>query len=305
MLQLASRRTFTAAAIVALALVAAACGTTSRRPVVVGPPPPSPDEALAAYRSQIHAQDEQIDGYSTTADQEAIRAHVADILDPKVLEEYQLVIFINKAGEGRTSQHAFLFEAGNGDLSYLDTWLVSTGREQQEKSPKGASKFTTTPAGTFMFDLPRFSRLHKSNAWEADMPWAMFLKTRNGGPTTGIALHAALDKYVHNLGQRASAGCIRLLPSNAEKLYKLLQTKYAGSVRTVSPSGVGARLGGSTIKGARALVIVEDLNEDRVLASGPEAVDSWTNPPDDAAGASPGDAYPGAAAAPSNRPPGY
>lgn len=305
MLQLAPRRAFTTAAIVALALVAAACGTTSRRPVVVGPPPPSPDEALAAYRTQIHAQDEQIDGYSTPADQEAIRAHVADILDPKVLEEYELVIFINKAGEGRTSQHAFLFEAGNGDLTYLDTWLVSTGREQQEKSPKGASKFTTTPAGTFMFDLPRFSRLHKSNAWEADMPWAMFLKTRNGGPTTGIALHAALDKYVHNLGQRASAGCIRLLPSNAEKLYKLLQTKYAGSVRTVTPSGVGARLGGSTVKGARAIVIVEDLNEDRVLASGPEAVDSWTNPPEDSTGAPMGDTYPGTASVPSNRPPGY
>ncbi len=302
MLQIAPRRAFTTAAIVALALVAAACGTTSRRPVVVGPPPPTPEEALASYRTQIHAEDEQIDGFSTPADQEAIRAHVADILDPKVLEEYQLVIFINKAGEGRTAQHAFLFEAGNGDLSYLDTWLVSTGREQQEKSPKGASKFTTTPQGTFMFDLAHFSRLHKSNAWEADMPWAMFLRTRNGGPTTGIALHAALDKYVHNLGQRASAGCIRLLPSNAEKLYKLLQTKYAGSVRAITPSGVGARLGGSTVKGARAIVIVEDLNEDRVLAAGPEATDSWSNPPpanpDDVSGR-------GTAAVPSNRPPGY
>lgn len=307
------RRAATSAAVVATALLAAACSTTSTRPRAVAPPPPSAEEALASYRTQIEAQDERIDGFSTAEDQEAIRAHVADILDPRVLTEYELVMFINKAGEGRTAQHAFLFEAGNGDLTYLDTWLVSTGREQQEKSPKGASKFTTTPQGTFMFDLPRFSRLHKSNAWEADMPWAMFLKTRNGGPTTGIALHAALDKYVHNLGQRASAGCIRLLPSNAEKLYKLLQTKYAGSVKAVTPSGVGAKLGGATVKGAKALVIVEDLDEDRVLAAGPEAVDSWSNPTSDPlddpsvdpAGDPLGAASRGSATVPSNRPPGY
>ncbi len=319
MIQVSQRRSFTGVLIVAFALLAAACSSAPRQPIVVGPPPPTPDEALAAYRSQIEAQDEQIDGFSSVEDQQAIQAHVADILDPKVLSEYELIIYINKAGEGRTSQHAFLFEAGNGDLNYLDTWLVSTGREQQETSPKGASKFTTTPQGTFMFDLPRFSRLHKSNAWEADMPWAMFLKTRNGGPTTGIALHAALDKYVHNLGQRASAGCIRLLPSNAEKLYKLLQTKYEGSVRTLTPSGIGARLGGSTIKGTKGLVIIEDLDEDRVLASaGPTAVDSWSGPEvsdslndpasnvsDDPAGDPLGDAHRGTAAAPSNRPPGY
>jgi lipoprotein-anchoring transpeptidase ErfK/SrfK len=304
-----SRRSLTSAAVLAIALLAAACGTTSQRPVIAGPPPPTPDEALASYRSQIEAQDEQVDGFSTPEDQEAIRAHVADILDAKVLSEYQLVIFINKAGEGRTAQHAFLFQAGDGDLTYLDTWLVSTGREQQEKSPKGASKFTTTPQGTFMFDLSHFSRLHKSNAWEADMPWAMFLKTRNGGPTTGIALHAALDKYVHNLGQRASAGCIRLLPSNAEKLYKLLQTKYEGSVRTLTPSGIGARLGGSTVKGAKAMVIIEDLSDSNVVASsGPEAVDSWSksSPASDEPASEPSTVVNrGTAAVPSNRPPGY
>lgn len=136
------------------------------------------------------------------------------------------------------------------------------------------------------------------------MPWAMFLRTRNGGPTTGIALHAALDKYVHNLGQRASAGCIRLLPQNAEKLYKLLQTKYYGSVRTVTPSGVGARLGGSTVKGAKALVIVEDLNEDRVLASSSSSRDSWANEPSDAERRISVPSR-GSATVPSNRPPGY
>ena len=99
------------------------------------------------------------------------------------------------------------------------------------------------------------------------MPWAMFLRTRSGGPTTGIALHASLDKYIHNLGQRASAGCIRLLPSNAEKLYKLLQTKYAGMVPNTSTSGrVGVNVGSSRSRGAKALVIVEDLDGAALMA---------------------------------------
>ena len=84
---------------------------------------------------------------------------------------------------------------------------------------------------------------------------------------TGIALHASLDKYIHNLGQRASAGCIRLLPSNAEKLYKLLQTKYAGMVPNTSTSGrVGVNVGSSRSRGAKALVIVEDLDGAALMA---------------------------------------
>lgn len=243
----------------------AACGTTARVP----PPSvmPQPSDALADFREDLAAESAGRVAEDDAQLAEVARRHVEDILSAEVIGEYELFIFINKAGEGPMAQHAYLFDKGaDGQIKHLDTWLVSTGREQQEKSPKGESKFTTTPSGTFMFDLARFSRLHKSNAWEADMPWAMFLRTRNGGPTTGIALHAALDKYVHNLGQRASAGCIRLLPSNAEKLYKLLKGKYAGSVRNLVPSGVGAKLGSSKSAGTRGLVIVEDADADELMA---------------------------------------
>lgn len=263
------RRSLLGALILSLAVTGlAACGSTSStraRPIATMPPP-SPDEALAAYRDDIKVQDSAYQETSTVAEAEAFRMHVKDSLGSRALQEFELFIFINKAGEGASSQHAFLYESDGNDLRYLDTWLVSTGREQQETSPKGERKFTTTPAGVFQFDVNRFVRLHKSNAWEADMPWAMFLRTRSGGPTSGIALHAALDKYVHNLGQRASAGCIRLLPANAEKLYKLLQTKYAGTVPNTSSSGTSLSIGKSRGRGAKALVIIEDANADRLVA---------------------------------------
>lgn len=246
----------------------AACGSTSStrpRPIATVPPP-TPDEALAAYRDDIKVNDTGYQETSTAAEAEAFRRHVTDSLGAKALKEFELFIYINKAGQGPSSQHAFLYESDGTSLRHLDTWLVSTGREAQETSPKGERKFTTTPAGVFQFDVNHFVRLHKSNAWEADMPWAMFLRTRSGGPTTGIALHAALDKYVHNLGQRASAGCIRLLPANAERLYKLLQTKYAGTVPTTSSSGINISIGSSRRPGAKALVIVEDADADRLVA---------------------------------------
>ena len=259
------RSSFRALLVAVSVLGAAACTTTARVPPQ--PAMPSPADALADFRADLESDSATYHPEDDAQLSEAARLHVADVLSADVIEEYELFIYINKSGEGPMAQHAYLFDkTPDGQLQHLDTWLVSTGREKQEKSPKGESKFTSTPTGTFMFDLAHFSRLHKSNAWEADMPWAMFLRTRNGGSTTGVALHAALDKYVHNLGQRASAGCIRLLPSNAEKLYKLLKGKYAGSVRALVPSGIGATLGGSRISGTRALVIIEDVPGEELLA---------------------------------------
>lgn len=267
MMQARNRRPLIHAMFVALAVLGtAACTTAPSRPRPVASAPLTPDEALAAYRGDIEERSAAERAVHSAEEAEAVRRHVDRMISPKVKSEFPLLMYINKAGSGPMAQHAYLFEYEGGELKYLDTWLVSTGREKQETSPKGARKFTTTPPGIFQFDVAHFSRLHKSNAWEADMPWAMFLRTRNNNPTTGIAMHAALDKYVHNLGQRASAGCIRLLPSNAEKLYKLLQTKYAGTVpRTVS-SGMSVRITGGAQRGARALVIIEDANGRELMA---------------------------------------
>lgn len=259
------RRTSRFAAI-AVMLGLAACASTPRRQASVAPPP-SADEALSKYHDQLASADES-SAMATPEEIEAYRRYTTDVLGSKAIDSFDLFIFINKSGEGDTSQHAFLFDKdGSGTLKPLDVWLVSTGREGQEISPKGASKFTTTPEGIFQFDVDRFTRLHKSNAWEADMPWAMFLRTRSDGPTNGIALHAALDKYVHNLGQRASAGCIRLLPTNAEKLYKLLQTRYKGSVPyTSSTASLDISVGSNKQSGTRALVLIKDVDGQELVA---------------------------------------
>lgn len=240
------RRTVSIAAVASLGLLAlTACATAPARPRPIAGPPPSAEDALAAYRTDI--ENEEAQQATVSPDEiEFFRNETRKRLGSRA-KSFDIMIFINKAGSGPTAQHAFLFQHGpDGELQPLDVWLVSTGREKQETSPKGAQKFTTTPQGVFEFDVGHFSRLHKSNAWEADMPYAMFLKTQRGGPTTGIALHAALDKYIHNLGQRASAGCIRLLPSNAEKLWKKL------------------------MRGDRGVVIIQDMDEAEVSSLAPE-----------------------------------
>lgn len=235
------RRAGWTSAVAALGLLAlTACTSGPPRPRPVVGPPPSASDALAAYRTDIEAQDVQSASVSPE-EIEFFRRRAEKRLASRS-KKYDVVVYINKSANGPTAQHAFLFVPDGGGLQPLDVWLVSTGREQQETSPKGANKFTTTPQGVFEFDISHFSRLHKSNAWEADMPYAMFLKTQSGGPTTGIALHAALDKYIHNLGQRASAGCIRLLPANAEKLWKKL------------------------MKGDKGVVIIEDVDPGEIAS---------------------------------------
>jgi lipoprotein-anchoring transpeptidase ErfK/SrfK len=236
------RRPVFITAVAVLGLALAACTSGPPRPRPIAGPPPSAEDALAAYRDDLGTSDPAQDATVSAEEIEYFREKAEVRLKGRG-KKYDIVVFINKAGSGPTAQHAFLFVPGDGGYQPLDVWLVSTGREQQETSPKGAHKFTTTPQGVFEFDIAHFSRLHKSNAWEADMPYAMFLKTQRGGPTTGIALHAALDKYVHNLGQRASAGCIRLLPANAEKLWKKL------------------------MRGDKGVVIVEDVDETEIASN--------------------------------------
>lgn len=260
--------------VLALAAVLAACAApapsaprvTAADPVILSTEAEA-EAALAAVRRDID------EGYSADVELEkrAVSARVEELLGADVMGAYELFIYISKAKEGPIAQHAYIYTKDvSGALLPLDKWAVSTGREEQEKSPKGENKFTTTPEGIFQFDPGRFVRLHKSNAWEADMPWAMFFRPRGRVGPTGIALHAALDKYVPNLGQRASAGCIRLLPANAERLYKVLQTQYAGPVRNLSvedrSSWLTARLGSNAANGIKALVIVEDNDGSALIA---------------------------------------
>jgi lipoprotein-anchoring transpeptidase ErfK/SrfK len=88
----------------------------------------------------------------------------------------------------------------NGKPAY--TWKVSTARPGYR-----------TPTGTYKpYNLVRY---HRSTIYNGSpMPYSIFFKG-------GYAIHGSYE--TKHLGRPASHGCIRLHPSNAARLYALVQ----------------------------------------------------------------------------------
>src|SRR5689334_17903744 len=82
-------------------------------------------------------------------------------------------------------------------------WPVSTGRRGYD-----------TPSGNFK---PfRMEEDHYSKEWDdAPMPHSIFFTME------GHAIHGSFE--TRNLGRRASHGCVRISPQNAEKLFTLVK----------------------------------------------------------------------------------
>lgn len=80
-------------------------------------------------------------------------------------------------------------------------WVASTGIERKP-----------TPLGQFYPDF--LSPKHVSSIYGVPMPWSVFF---NGN----IAIHGDTDARM--LGQRASNGCVRLHPVDAEIFYKMVE----------------------------------------------------------------------------------
>jgi hypothetical protein len=82
-------------------------------------------------------------------------------------------------------------------------WPVSTGRPGHD-----------TPGGTYR--AFRMEKEHYSREWDdAPMPHSIFFTK------TGHAIHGSSE--TKKLGSPASAGCVRLAPENAEKLFALVE----------------------------------------------------------------------------------
>jgi len=98
----------------------------------------------------------------------------------------------------------------NGKPRY--TWKVSTARPGYR-----------TPTGTYKpYNLVKF---HRSTIYHGSpMPHSIFFKG-------GYAIHGSYE--TKHLGRPASHGCVRLHPSNAARLYALVQ-KYGKSNTTIS-----------------------------------------------------------------------
>lgn len=87
-------------------------------------------------------------------------------------------------------------------VTLYEDWPVSTARSGK-----------VTPIGTFR--PQRLERFHRSSLYDnAPMPWSIFF-------SGNYAIHGTTA--VDRLGSPASAGCIRLDPQNAERLYTLVQ----------------------------------------------------------------------------------
>ena len=87
--------------------------------------------------------------------------------------------------------------------------------------PYGRWKVSTARAGYYtprgVFRVQRTARVYYSRKYDnSPMPNSVFFKG-------GYAIHGSY--YVKSLGRPASHGCVRLHPSNAAKLYNLVQ-KY-------------------------------------------------------------------------------
>jgi hypothetical protein len=119
-------------------------------------------------------------------------------------------------------------KSATGDLALLYDWPVSTGRERMEYNAEGVQLRSFTPTGYFKLDPNRFYRRHTSAEWREPMPFAMFFDWVQRGRPSGLAIHAATKDDIAALGTRASAGCIRLAPEAAEKLFTLIRSQYRG-----------------------------------------------------------------------------
>jgi lipoprotein-anchoring transpeptidase ErfK/SrfK len=165
---------------------------------------------------------------------------------PEDITRARLVAIINKSNIGSTAQTMKVYLDG----SLIHEWKVSTGREKLETAKSGKRYVTRTPVGYFR--PQRLVKLHKSKTWKADMPNSVFIYG-------GIAVHAS--SHTELLGKRASGGCIRLSPENAQTFFNLIKDVGSTEVPNINTKGITVKNKkgeDSLIKTFDALVVVEN-----------------------------------------------
>jgi hypothetical protein len=216
----------------------------------------------------------------STDELSAVAQHFTDSLSEELYDNFQLFLYVSKAETGPWAQHLFVFQKQpDGSLAFLDNWPVSTGRERVEYNSAGDELPSFTPQGYYELDPKRMFVDYTSAQWGEPMPYSMFFQWKKDGKLTGLAIHAATDDEVAQLGSRASAGCVRLPPQAARDLFNLVQTRYRGAVpkfetdpRTLTIDNNGALLhkrDGSfeLADGYKVLVYVEDYGGNDTVAS--------------------------------------
>lgn len=206
-------------------------------------------------------------------DLEPVEARLRARLPAELIGYFDLFLYVSKTKgkKGDWAQRMFvLAKQEQQTFALLHDWPVSTGLEETIPSPSGAMLDTDTPQGVFKLDRGRFYEDYTSRQWKSPMPFAMFFDWKTEGRTSGLAIHGTDEEGVKNLGERASHGCIRLAPENAQTLFELIQTKYRGLVPvfqvnpdngTMSTTGALVRDESGKVKmtrGYKVLVFIED-----------------------------------------------
>jgi lipoprotein-anchoring transpeptidase ErfK/SrfK len=209
-----------------------------------------------------------------------VTQRLKDSLTPEMLANFEMFLYVSKADHGPLAQRMYVFQKqANGNLTLAYNWPVSTGRERVEISPSGANAPSFTPAGYYEIDPQRMYTHYSSMQWHQPMPYAMFFNWENHGYQTGLAIHAASGEDVSLLGQRSSAGCVRLAPENARILFSMVRENYKGLVpkfaydkRTATMSNDGMLLHDTRgnlqlAQGYKVLIFIEDYGGDQVVAA--------------------------------------
>lgn len=209
-----------------------------------------------------------------------VLSHLKVSLTRELYENFSLFLYVSKADHGPWQQRMFVFaKQDNGDLKLKYAFPVSTGREVLTPGPKGNLLRTNTPPGIYQLDPERMYKRYTSHEWQQKMPYAMFFNWEHDGLQTGLAIHSAVGDEVQLLGKRASAGCVRLNPQNAEILFRLIKADYRGLTprfaydrRTATMSNEGLlmhdKAGNIQYQdGYKVLVLIENNGGDDLIAA--------------------------------------
>jgi len=232
----------------------------------------APQQPMAAPPPDLHPPGQ--------AEIARVSERLRDSLTPDMLDHFSLFLFVSKAADGPLAQRMYVYQKeDDGNLSLLYNWPVSTGREKVEFSPGGERAPSFTPDGYYELDPDRHYRRYRSMQWDQPMPYAMFFNWVHDGFQTGLAIHGASGEDIGLLGQRASAGCIRLAPQNAQVLFELIQKNYKGlmpkfaydkKTATMSNDGVIVHNADGHVElteGYKVLVLIENFDGRNVVAA--------------------------------------
>ncbi|MFS4460485.1 L,D-transpeptidase [Bdellovibrio sp. HCB2-146] len=186
------------------------------------------------------------------------------------LRDFRYIIVVNKSDTGPSAQTVTVFE--DGYQIAQDT--VSTGREKLElkrrsSSCDGPSQSYYSITATGYYPVQQLVADHRSDTFDAAMPYAMFYDRKNG-----LALHQVTKSGQKNLGKRASGGCTRIRHEVIKDLfYKVARTRGA-SIPVFSYDGTPVLDENGKVKTSRtvslfnrrgpaysAIVIIQDIKE--------------------------------------------